>query len=88
MDAELLPSLPFVLFQSVLENHPPNTREGADLRQQAVDKGALQFLLALLAVFTQQVNSVTINIKRKFYTIINILKLSMNLDYSYLFYSI
>jgi len=75
VDAELLPSLPFTLFQSVLETYPPDTREGADLRQQAVDKGAFQFLLAILAVFTQQVNSVTINIKRKFYNF----KSSMNL---------
>ena len=51
-----------MLLQNVLEAHSLDTQEGADLRQQAVDKGVLQLLLACLAVFTQQVNSATVTI--------------------------
>ena len=61
-DAALFPVLPFVLLQQVLDNHPLDTEKGAVIRQQAVDMGVLQLLLACLAVFTQQVTSANVAI--------------------------
>jgi len=57
--------LPFEFFQRLLDAHPLDSPEGAEIRQQAVDKGALQLLLACLAIFTQQVNGATVTMKRK-----------------------
>lgn len=65
-DAALLATLPFEFFQRLLDAHPLDSKEGAELRQQAVDKGALQLILGCLAIFTQQVNGATVTMKRKF----------------------
>ncbi|KAI9556663.1 hypothetical protein GHT06_016453 [Daphnia sinensis] len=61
-DAALFPVLPFVLLQQVLDKHPLDSEKGAVIRQQAVDMGVLQLLLACLAVFTQQVTSANVAI--------------------------
>ena len=61
-DAALFPILPFMLLQQVLDNHSLRTEKGSLLRQQAVDMGVLQLLLACLAVFTQQIPSANVNI--------------------------
>lgn len=61
-DAAQFSVLPFVLLQQVLDNHPLNTEKGRQLRQQAIDMGILQLLLACLAVFTQQVTTANVNI--------------------------
>lgn len=64
-DAALFPVLPFVLLQQVLDKHPLDSEKGAVIRQQAVDMGVLQLLLACLAVFTQQVTSANVAIPCK-----------------------
>jgi len=61
-DAALFPILPFMLLQQVLDNHSLRTEKGSLLRQQAVDMGVLQLLLACLAVFTQQISSANVKI--------------------------
>ncbi len=62
LDAVQFPILPFILLQQVLDNHGLETEEGVGLRQQAIDVGVLQLLLACLAVFTQQVTSANVTI--------------------------
>ena len=57
--------LPFVLLQQVLDTHGLDIDGGRQLRQQAVDMGVVHLLLACLAVFTQQVNSVNVTIPCK-----------------------
>ena len=57
--------LPFVLLQQVLDTHGLDSDGGRQLRQQAVDMGVVHLLLACLAVFTQQVNSVNVTIPCK-----------------------
>jgi hypothetical protein len=64
-DAALFPVLPFVLLQQVLDKHSLDSEKGAVIRQQAVDMGVLQLLLACLAVFTQQVTSANVAIPCK-----------------------
>ena len=51
-----------MLLQQVLDNHSLRTEKGSLLRQQAVDMGVLQLLLACLAVFTQQIPSANVKI--------------------------
>jgi len=63
-DATLLATLPFELFQRVLDAHPLDSPEGAQFRQQAVDTGAFQLLLACLAVFTKQATGATVTMNR------------------------
>ena len=65
--------LPFVLLQQVLDSHGLDTDGGRQLRQQAVDMGVVHLLLACLAVFTQQVNSVNVTIPCEFINSISIL---------------
>ena len=66
LDAAQFPILPFILLQQVLDNHSLETEKGCRLRQQAIDMGVLQLLLACLAVFTQQVNSANVTIPGNF----------------------
>ncbi len=59
-----LATLPFQLFQRLLDTLPLDSLKGAELRQQAIDKGAFQLLLVCLAVSTHQMNGATIAITR------------------------
>ena len=58
--------LPFQFLQQVLDAHSADRNAGILLRQQAVDMGVVQLLLACLAVFTQQVKSDTVAVPSEF----------------------
>lgn len=50
----------------MLNSHPFDSDAGRDLRKRALDNGIVNYIVACLAVFAHEVNSVTIAVPCKY----------------------
>jgi len=52
-------------FEAMLDSHPLDSDAGRDLRKRALDNGVMNYIVACLAIFAHEVNSVTIAVPCK-----------------------